>query len=288
MTSQPPELPYVLSSHKTALDRIEATFPSYLKLRSICWLLRQGVRSTEGLVISSALPANLDLAHQYAISRGWDRYLLRHDSHRGNTRFLQGGFLVNTNDLDRWLARFTHDGICMLLDPLDPLFNGYNISCLLDTSSALIEIVGPGFDASDLQRGQVRPHESFSFNIKSSKFQRHTLCTDAEYQNSISDRLRKIWWKFRHHEPDPRRWTDLTQLEIQACWEYIRARGATLPDVYTPISPRVLGHYGKIARPLANAWQSDLNDLPAVLAASFVQDGSLRFWDLNTAVRWTR
>jgi hypothetical protein len=56
--------------------------------------------------------------------------------------------------------------IVAIYEPADPLLNGHNINLLFqDSSSALLEIVGPGFDASDLQRGNLSPHEVYSAGV---------------------------------------------------------------------------------------------------------------------------
>lgn len=278
---------FSLSRCTTDLDRIEATFPTYLKLRSICWLLRNGAPSTEGLVLTSASPEAIAAAAQYARSRGWSEYLLRHDSPRGFPRSAQGGFLIELDALPRWVAVFVQEGVCMLLEPLNPLLNGYNVSCLLDASSAILEIVGPGFDASDLQRGQALPHETGKLDLESGRMGPTTVCRDSEYSASVAVRERKIWWKLVQREVSAERWRDLKSKEIDECRRLIvETRGDPLPPRYKPMPSRVKSQYLQTALPVLRAWRDHCGEFPAVIAGSFVQDRSFRFWDANTASRW--
>jgi hypothetical protein len=175
----------------------------------------------------------------------------------------------------------------MLLEPLDPMLNGYNISCIFDGPTATLEIVGPGFDASDLQRGQTEPHESRSFDPKTGNLGPPRFCSDATYSGAVKDRERKVWWKYLLHEAAPTHWNELSPTELDSCRRQIsEARGASIPPKYVPISDARLDEYVSTARPVLAAWRKDYGDSPAVLAGSFVQDGSFRFWDVNTAVRW--
>lgn len=279
---------FILSRRKSDLDGIERAFPDHLKLRSISWLLRRGAPSTEGVVFTSASSTAVAAALEYAASRGWSRFMVRHDAPRGLPRPMQGGFLINLDEISHWLSRFTRGGVCMLLEPLDPLRNGYNVSCLFDIVSASLEIVGPGFDASDLQRGQIIPHERRSLNTATGELGPPMLCDEDTYFDAVDDRYRKVWWKFVKRESEPQKWTDPGDPALQAARRsVIEARGSPIPPTYVPMPEGLLAKYVRLARPLLAAWSKRRDCGSSVLAGSFVQDGSLRFWDVNVAARWT-
>ena len=100
-TARRPEA-YVLSHETSALDMIESDFADYLKLRSICWFLRNGLRSTEGIVLRTASALAIDYAVEYARRRGWQRFMLRHDSPAEHGRSIQGGFLIDLDEIEQW------------------------------------------------------------------------------------------------------------------------------------------------------------------------------------------
>src|SRR6266481_1525484 len=106
---------YVLSRQARALDILDAEFADYSKLRSICWLLRHGISSTEGVVLRSCSAETIKAAIEFAVQRGWQKYMLRHDSPVGHPRTIQGGFLIGLTEIDKWAPRFTAGGICILL-----------------------------------------------------------------------------------------------------------------------------------------------------------------------------
>jgi hypothetical protein len=279
---------YPLTNSRVHLDRIDASFGDYLKLRSIVWLLRFGARSTEGVVVANSSETSIRVVSDYARSRGWNRFLLRHDSRSGRPRTLQGGFLIDVEEIAFWVDRFVHDGICILLEPLDPIRNGYNVSCLADQSSDLIEILGPGFDASDLQRGFITPHETCFCSIEAEQFGSRAIVTRQDYLFSVEQRLRKIWWKFCRRELDTARWRELSRVERHACKQLIRkVRGTAIASTYEPIPEEMFDQYLTVAVPLISAWRKEGHETPAVFAGSFVQDGSFCFWDVNTSKRWT-
>ncbi len=280
MVSHSPDY-YPLSRHISDIDAIEAAFPHYSKLSSICQLLRLGIWTTEGVILAGSSDRAIAAALAFARSRRWAQFLLRHDSIQPKT--IQGGFLVGSDELSPWVERFVQQGVCILLEPFNAIRNGYNISWLVDRSVSAVEIVGPGFDASDLQRGQTQPHEvrSVDFDIPSfgtPKF----IGTDA-YLHSVADRERKIWWKYYLRELDSDRWRDLSETEALACRRYKQSRGQLIPQRYRPIPTSTLHRCLKRVLPIVAAWRNN----SAVIASSFVQTGELVYWDVSTHSRWT-
>jgi hypothetical protein len=277
---------YELSRHSSDLDAIEAAFPHYLKLRSICWLLRLGIRSPEGIVVANDSELTITAAIDYARSRDWTQFLVRHDSPSGRSRAIQGGFLVGIEELESWVARFVHGGICILLEPFDAIQNGYNLSCLIDQTAAFVEIAGPGFDASDLQRGEIQPHEIRSINLRTRAFGPPTIIGDDAYKQSVIEREQKVWWKFYRRELDRSRWRTLGEAEIADCHRIIcQARGAPIPSSYQATSAMILQRYLKGLLPIVTAWREHSQG-STVVASSFVQTGELIFWDVSTDARW--
>src|SRR5207253_7438575 len=58
---------------------------------------------------------------------------------------------------------FRQNRIVAVYEPADPLLNSYNLNLLFESPTKVcVEVLGPGFDASDLQRGDLSPHQVFS------------------------------------------------------------------------------------------------------------------------------
>lgn len=87
-----------------------------------------------------------------------------------------------------------------LLEPSDKLCNDYGIDLLFADNVCTIEIVGKGFDVTDLNRGQLHPHETITselpvrFGIYEEwwKFLHFTFVDQQSYEESICLRLNKL------------------------------------------------------------------------------------------------
>jgi hypothetical protein len=97
---------------------------------------------------------------------------------------------------------FEQQRIVILFEPRSPYADLYSLNALFqEDGRVILEIVGPGFDASDLQRGDITPHEHFV--IRADRLGRavrdpRRLITDyrttaaAAYKQSVRHRLLKI------------------------------------------------------------------------------------------------
>ncbi len=63
--------------------------------------------------------------------------------------------------LQKELKMLQHkDTVLWILEPINRLKNDYGINLYFHNNCCIIEIVGKGFDVSDLNRGQISPHQS--------------------------------------------------------------------------------------------------------------------------------
>jgi hypothetical protein len=105
--------------------------------------------------------------------------------------------------LDEVITHFLElNRIVAIYEPADPLLNGHNLNLLFESKSSVwAEIIGPGFDASDLQRGDFSPHEVFSISLSATGcVERAKLVrrvTVGEYKRSREERMIKIAIKLR-------------------------------------------------------------------------------------------
>jgi predicted house-cleaning noncanonical NTP pyrophosphatase (MazG superfamily) len=133
--------------------------------------------------------------------RKFSQLLVRHDRNPEISRPPRGGYLIPVHSLHRELKPFFEQGrVIMLQEPLSPYNDLYSCNAILskDGPSAVFEIVGPGFDASDLNRGDTTPHESWTIvcernsDLNMTTAKRTHLVDDLAYQESVRKRLTKI------------------------------------------------------------------------------------------------
>jgi hypothetical protein len=147
----------------TDLDEGLRDLRGFWKLWSGCLLSKCGLPTLRGFI--------LFVPHQGAAhlirKLGSTTVLLRHDKRLESPPHPRGGFLVGGKLIDETIKFFfDHDRIVGVYETADPLLNMYNLNLLFESDrDVCIEVVGPGFDASDLQRGDLSPHETFSVRI---------------------------------------------------------------------------------------------------------------------------
>jgi hypothetical protein len=124
--------------------------------------------------------------------------LIRHDKCPETPPYPRGGFLVSPRLLQEAVDFFfALDRIVAVYEEADPLLNMYNMNILFESDRKLwVEVVGPGFDASDLQRGDNSPHETFSASLeedeKVSKVELVNRVDQSAYEQSVRNRKEKI------------------------------------------------------------------------------------------------
>jgi len=130
--------------------------------------------------------------------RSW---LVRHDRARENGRYHQGGYVVDEKALPSELAWYASLGrVVVLLAPADPLDNLWSAAATVSSDgAALAEIVGPGFDASDLNRGNVSPMEWHHFQLNAdgdARLVRSEVASNTDYARAKAVRIRKVALKY--------------------------------------------------------------------------------------------
>jgi hypothetical protein len=137
-------------------------FLAYPKLSS--WLLLHvaGVPALEGIVIRAWDDTTYDEIQRFAKRFGSDSLLLRSDSSAETGQAPRGGFVVHGRQIEHLTRELLEqDRVVFLLEPASPFDDLYSVTLEPDPAwrQWLLEVVGAGFDASDLKRGDVTPHE---------------------------------------------------------------------------------------------------------------------------------
>lgn len=175
-------------------------FGGYSKIQGMLRCRALDLPTLPGVVIDPSR-ANDSEAIDAASKIDPSRYLIRHDKAPETGSYPQGGYVVDVDDLPAEFEWYRNQGrLVIIFAPADPLDNLYSASALLTMDNMLqIEIVGPGFDASDINRGTISPLESHQFTMSADGSSRHlssSMIENDEYASAKSLRIRKIALKF--------------------------------------------------------------------------------------------
>ncbi len=126
---------------------------------------------------------------------------LRFQYIKPNSNPIRGGSLV-TLDVESLSKYISEEYILWFMTPLDRLKNKYaiNIGYNKHSEQIIYEIVGQGFDASDLNRGDINPHQTIYFNPAYDRGYYNSLLYRInveiikydDYSNSIIERTAKL------------------------------------------------------------------------------------------------
>lgn len=175
-------------------------FQGYSKIQGMLRCRALDLPTLPGLVVDPSRVSDREaVAAASAIDA--ENYLIRHDKSPEAGTYPQGGYVIRAEDLPAELEWYRNQGrLVVILAPADPFDNLYSASVLLTVDDSLqIEIVGPGFDASDINRGIISPLESRRLRMdadgKARYLSKNTIDKDA-YRLAKSLRIRKIALKF--------------------------------------------------------------------------------------------
>lgn len=299
---------YTLLSDSRHLRSALTDLQRYQKTKSMLQLKALGLPVLDGIILTKWSSQAHSAVLQLCRDRGWESLLLRHDKIDERPPYPRGGFLVSVDRLrEVTTTYFREDRIVLLLEPHSPYENSYNINSLFqDATNLLFEIVGPGFDASDLQRGDITPHEVIRIDralLKKYASVSRFLIQDPEilpdlieyrsgvgksqYHRSATQRLLKIGKKLIELGEVSLESNHLdTKILVALTKEYLRRCTKSLLldrlEEYQPIPYDALGkvcaHLYDLPERLREFHRSSF---PMVVSASFVDQGkALVFWDV--------
>ena len=228
---------------------------------------------------------------------GLSSVLVRTDKKAETGRYMRGGYVTGIGELDKEVNTILGAGrIVILLEPKSPYQDLYSLNAMFwpEEEDILLEVVGPGFDASDLNRGDITPHETIylprqkypSKRVLSEKDIKRTVVKPKGYELSVRLRLAKIGRLLI----DRSNWLsyDLsTDVELESQGrEHLQRIGQTLlleyEERYRPIPISLLRTvYRYIVDLPERAKQMKINGEPMVVSMSFfAPDKDLAFWDI--------
>ncbi len=181
----------------------------YLKFASMIWIraLRQPI--LDGLLVKRWSIDTGRALKGFCDRHGCDELLLRVDTLNSRWSERRGGYIIPASRARSVTKELNNDGkIAAFLEPVSPYRDRYSLAAITDDTKGkmTVEIVGPGFDASDLQRGDSVPHERFEAFIPEQSrpmqklaFEQHTYVIRSEdYKRTVDERLVKIGARLRN------------------------------------------------------------------------------------------
>jgi hypothetical protein len=290
-----PKLPLEIAAVSTAnlLSALELV-RGCLKTTSMLWMHALGLPVLSGVVVSDWSRASAKAVHRFSRDGRFSKLLLRIDKRHERWTRRRGGYLLTLAELPATIEELRLEGmVAALLEPASPYADQYSLAGVTvpDEEKLLVEIVGPGFDASDILRGDIPPHERWEASLRLSTRRRINLVSEGEYANSVQRRLAKIGARLKNPAfPDSvlqDSFRDSGHLVSDAISFLKSSHQTTLlkhVQAYVPIPEQHVAsfarHVGKLLSGLS-AYGIHLG--PSSFAASVIPKRGLIFWDFFPA-----
>jgi hypothetical protein len=256
-----------------------------------------GVVVTDWSLVSARAVRRFCRRHQFS------ELLLRIDKRDDRWTRRRGGYLISLSQVPSIVKELRKEGrIAVLLEPASPYADQYSMAGITipEQRKIIVEVVGPGFDASDILRGDIQAHERWELGLTSSllglgpgsadRAERIHLVTSEEYEKSVQTRLAKIGARIRNPAfPDVVLKTpgvNMARLR-ETGTDFLRKthQMALLKNakVYTPIPEKYLLSFARYAQNLLSGLASYGIHLGPTSFAASVLLKRLIFWDFFPA-----
>jgi predicted house-cleaning noncanonical NTP pyrophosphatase (MazG superfamily) len=273
-------------------------FEGLWKIYSHIWLKAFGFPVPASVIVRDLTPTSQKGIHHFCARGRHKNLLLRHDRDPEIQNPPRCGYLFSVRNLARELIPFiAQKRTLMLQEPLSPYNDLYscNASVRRNSTHATLEIVGPGFDASDLNRGDVTPHEVWDIvcdpgsdsDLPAAK--QTSLVDQATYERSVRKRLNKIGRrvtgefavglkKAADEKPE--------EFLIESALKYLRTHAGSLllkhSKRYSPIQTSHLLLFAKALRELFNHQESGVLQWreEIIVSMSIVPPERLVIWQI--------
>jgi hypothetical protein len=188
---------------------------------------------------------------------------VRYQYTKANSKPVRGGNRVVLNDA---LINYkVPDTMLWLLEPVNRLTNIYGINLFFNRhdETLLIECVGRGFDTSNLNRGDMNPHQSIFFQLP------------------LEHGCYSEWWKFAKFE-------FISELEFKKCKD-VRLRklhnlGLDADESIFDFSYKPLSMYWieRLMKYSIKLYDRFIDEKEFVVSCSILENHKIVFWDIAT------
>jgi hypothetical protein len=187
------------------LDKLQGCWKS----SSLLWMRANGFPVLPGLILSGWTSDSAGAVERFCSENGFSDLLVRIEQPEQRWTRRRGGYTIPIGEAQRQVEELVGDGLLtILLEPASPYSDVYSLTtaCDLESGKLDVEVVGPGFDASDVLRSDLVPHERFEVALGSSDEEassaflpkRLSIIGRDDYRASVAQRLEKIGAKLRN------------------------------------------------------------------------------------------
>ncbi len=198
----------------------------------------------------------------------------------------------------RHMDSFLHDSIvAIIMEENDPLRQGYSVLTGFSEDHLVFEVVGPGFEANDLTRGQIFPHERILVkrkdmfdgghrDLRPVDIIQHSVVSPDAYLHSVELRYHKIYnlmGKGQDRAVQGGSLSEQQKREVESLLEQHHSSLLYRREKYVPIGFDKLSEvYGYISE-LNLFFPEEVRG--KVVAASFLKKQGLVFWGIFSGKR---
>jgi hypothetical protein len=279
------------------LDKLQGCWKS----SSLLWLQANGFPVLPGLILSGWTSDSASAVERFCSENGFSDLLVRIEQQGQRWTRRRGGYTIPIREAQRQVEELARNGLlAILLEPASPYSDLYSLTTACDLASGKldVEVVGPGFDASDVLRSDLVPHERFEIALSSSDDagtgsaflpRRLSIIGGEDYRASVEQRLEKIGARLRNRSfPDDLIGANSFGVEHAAlakeAEQFLRATGQTMlldhAGEYQPIPPPVLNAFLKEFQRIFERVRTQKAHWQILsLAASFLSRGRFVIWD---------
>lgn len=276
----------------------------YKKLASIVRLQQAGLPTLPGFVIETLSDQTLVKIENWLEQTKARRLSIRFDSPNPEDNKKLMGANPTMEDLIGMKHLIKPPVVGIILGENDRFKQGPSVLTYFLEETMTCEVVGEGFDAADLTRGHISPHEIFILGkttedcpypeIRPLHVLLHTVVDQAVYDTSRNLRyatISAILKKGLGQKVIPSK--TLASHEIREVDSFLSERGAVLPTTYEPLGyDRLQNLYEHLSRlyTFSDYFEKryNLKIQGRTLSSSFLRKYGLVFWDVYGADKYRR
>lgn len=271
-------------------------FPAYQRVISLATMIDRDLPVLQGYVTHTI---NEEV---YAFLKGWmsenemERLTAMFDSshHADYIPPSQHPTLEEVPHLNKWLQGAQ---VAILMEENDPYQQSYSVLTAFGEDHLTLEVVGPGFEASDLTRGHIIPHEIITIKRKGpfddlyrdlvpADIQQRRIISRDAYLHSMELRYRRVY-NLEHGRAGLELPADeLTMQQHHEVEHLLECHLSPLlrhKSEYTPISFSKLYELYSYLSELDSFYPEEVRD--KVVSASFLRRQGLVFWGIYSGRR---
>jgi hypothetical protein len=263
-------------------------YPAYKRVTGIAMLVARRLPVLNGFVTKTISAEVLDYLKYWMRARQMMRLTLVLDSTLPSDHKEQTICSPTLEELQQVQNLLHGTAIAIIMEENDWLQQSYTVLTSFSEDYLVCEVVGPGFEVSDLTRGFITPHERFVFRRKDSDdgyrdlgpadLYLHTIITGESYLQSVELRYSKVYHRYVRpgHTVRIEALTEEQKRDVELLLEVHRSPLLNHRVRYIPINwDKLCELYGYISE-LDVFYPDEFKG--KVVAASFLKKQGLIFW----------